>query len=65
MAKKNNQFVSYWSKQVPYGTLVHLAVGAGVGLLAYPYLQANGLAGIIGWTLVLLGVLGHLYALVA
>ncbi len=64
MAKKSNQFESYWGKKVPYGSLVHIALGVGVGLLLYPYMTAN-LGNVVGWTLLLLGVLGHLYALVA
>lgn len=66
MAKKNgNKFLEYWSKHAHYTALVHTATGIGLGLLLYPYLSSNGTANLIGWALVLLGILGHLYALVA
>jgi hypothetical protein len=67
MAKtvKQNQFMHYWGKQAHYTTIVHTAVGVGIGLLLYQTMAVNGTAEIVGWTLVLLGVLGHLYALVA
>lgn len=67
MAKKNSSggLFHYWSKQAHYTSLVHAALGVGLGLLVYPYLAASGTANIIGWVLVLLAVLSHLYALVA
>ena len=66
MAKKSgNQFMGYWGKQAHYTALVHAATGIGLGLLVQPYLADQGVASIIGWVLVLLGVLGHLYGMVA
>lgn len=67
MAKsaKQNKFMAYWGKHAHYTSIVHTAVGIGIGLLLYHQFAANGTAEIVGWVLVLLGVLGHLYALVA
>jgi uncharacterized membrane protein HdeD (DUF308 family) len=66
MAKSKSPNLShYWGKQVHYAFLVHASIGAGVGLLVYPYLSSSGVANVFGWVLVLLGILGHLYALVA
>ena len=66
MAKKNNnKFMIYWGKHAHYTSFVHTALGVGVGLLAQPYLVASNLSEVVGWVLVLLGVLGHLYAMVA
>jgi len=60
-----NQFMSYWGKQAHYAAFVNAAAGIGLGLLLQPYLAERGTAGLVGWCLLLLGVLGHLYALVA
>lgn len=68
MAKKVNSsggFLHYWGKQAHYTSLVHTALGVGIGLLVSPYLAASGIAHVIGWVLVLLVVLSHLYALVS
>ncbi len=61
MAKKDN-FMVYWGKNSTYNAFLHAAVGVGLGLLAFPYLSGSGYASVAGWVLVLLGVLGHLYA---
>lgn len=65
-AKKKNsldKLSQYWSKHPHYTSLVHTGLGVGLGLLIQPLWQGDSTP--IGWALVALGVLGHLYALVA
>lgn len=60
--------MQYWGKQAHYTAFVHAAIGVGAGLLLQPYLAQGdnpATGNIVGWCLLLLGVLGHLYAMVA
>ncbi len=61
----NQGFMGYWGKQAHYTAFVNAAMGVGLGLLVQPYLVDGGTASLVGWCLLLLGVLGHLYGLVA
>ncbi len=60
-----NKFMAYWGKNAHYTAFVHTATGIGIGLLVQPFLAERGTSGLVGWSLILLGLLGHLYGMVA
>lgn len=57
------RFLTYWREHPNYTALVHTALGLGLGILAQGYVEA-GYVNSVGYILVLLGVVGHFYALV-
>ncbi len=70
MASKSRQnstrakFMEYWQTHPNYTAAVHTMLGVGLGILAQTYVQA-GYVNSIGWLLVFLGVVGHLYPFLA
>lgn len=58
-----HRFLTYWREHPNYTALVHTALGLGLGILAQGYVEA-GYVNSVGYVLVLLGVVGHFYALV-
>ena len=67
MTKKNKsreKFLKYWESHPDYTAMVHTVLGVGLGLLAQTFV-VDGYTNMLGWLLVLIGVIGHLYPLVA
>ncbi len=69
MAKKiansyRTKFLKYWQTHPNYTAFVHTTLGIGLGVLVQTFVEA-GYTNLIGWTLVLLGVFGHMYPFVA
>jgi hypothetical protein len=67
MAKKNNSrdyFLKFWAEHPNYTALVHTILGIGLGLLAQTFI-VSGYTNMLGWLLVFIGVIGHLYPFVA
>ena len=58
-----DSFLEYWKTHPNYTAFVHTTLGIGLGILAQTYVQA-GYTNLIGWTLVLVSVIGHLYPFV-
>lgn len=67
MAKKNNQresFLKFWAEHPNYTAVLHTVLGIGLGLLAQTFI-VDGYTNMLGWLLVFIGVVGHLYPFVA
>jgi len=68
MAKKKSgsrdYFLRFWAEHANYTALVHTTLGIGLGLLAQTFI-VSGYTNMIGWLLVFIGVIGHLYPFVA
>jgi len=67
MAKKNSSrdnFLKYWAEHPNYTAMVHTILGLGLGLLAHTFV-VGGYTNMLGWLLVFVGVVGHLYPFVA
>ena len=65
-SKKNGSavFMEFWGKHPNYTAVVHTVLGIGLGLLGQTFVK-EGYTDTLGWLLVFLGVIGHLYPLVA
>jgi hypothetical protein len=61
--KLRAKFLQYWDDHPNYTAFVHVTLGIGLGVLAQTYV-GDGYVNALGWTLVLVGVIGHLYPLV-
>lgn len=57
-------FLKFWGQHPNYTAFVHTMLGIGLGLLAQTFL-ADGYVNTVGWTLVFLGMIGHMYPLVS
>ncbi len=57
------KFMEYWHTHPNYTAFVHTTLGIGLGLLGQTFIK-DGYVDAVGWTLVLLGVIGHMYPLV-
>lgn len=57
-------FLRYWAQHPNYTAFVHTILGLGLGLLAQTFL-ADGYVNMMGWMLVFIGVVGHMYPLVS
>lgn len=57
------KFLKYWQDHPNYTAFVHTTLGVGLGILAQTYFD-QGIVNTVGWTLVLIGVLGHFYPIV-
>jgi len=67
MTKKNksrDNFLKYWGTHPDYTAMVHTVLGVGLGLLAQTFV-VDGYTNMLGWLLVLIGVIGHLYPFLA
>jgi len=70
VASKNKQnqtrvkFMAYWMNHPNYSAAVHTMLGVGLGMLAQTYVEV-GYVNSVGWLLVFLGVVGHLYPFLA
>lgn len=66
MAKKTGpfrtKFLGFWREHPNYTAGVHVILGIGLGILYSTYSQA-GYVDTVGWVMVLVGVLGHFYAM--
>lgn len=59
-----SKYMKFWEQNPNYTALVHVVLGIGLGVLGQTYVVA-GYTNMLGWFLVFLGVVGHLYPLVA
>lgn len=57
-------FLRYWGQHPNYTAFVHTILGIGLGLLAQTFL-ADGYVNMMGWMLVFIGVVGHMYPFVS
>jgi hypothetical protein len=67
MAKKTSSrtnFLKFWADHPNYTALVHTVLGVGLGLLAQTFI-VDGYTNMLGWVLVFLGVIGHMYPFAA
>jgi len=67
MAKKDasrEAFLRFWAQHPNYTAIVHTVLGIGLGLLAQTWI-VSGYTNMLGWLLVFMGVVGHLYPFVA
>lgn len=67
MAKKGNSrtsFLKFWGDHPNYTAVVHTMLGIGLGLLAQTFI-VDGYTNMLGWLLVFVGVIGHMYPFVA
>lgn len=62
-SKKVSKISAYWAKHPQYTALVHVAVGVGLGMLIYSYNPGVDFSTWM-WSLLILGLLGHVYAFV-
>ena len=56
------KYLYFWETHPNYTALVHVVLGLGLGLLTQGYLE-TGYVNTLGWLLVFVGMLGHLYPL--
>lgn len=56
--------MKYWELHPNYTATVHTVLGVGFGLLAQTFV-VDGYTNMLGWLLVLIAVIGHLYPFVA
>jgi hypothetical protein len=65
-SKKNSraEFMRFWAEHPNYTAFVHVTLGIGLGLLAQTFL-AEGYVNMVGWFLVFVGVVCHLYPFAA
>lgn len=57
------KYLAFWQTHPNYTALVHTFLGIGLGMLAQTWVEA-GYINALGWSLVLIGVIGHLYPVV-
>ena len=57
------KYLAFWQSHPNYTALVHTLLGLGLGMLTQTWLDA-GYINAVGWSLVLVGVVGHLYPVV-
>lgn len=62
--KSRDNFLKYWEAHPNYTAMVHTVLGVGLGLLAQTFV-VDGYTNMLGWLLVFIGVIGHLYPFVA
>jgi hypothetical protein len=63
--KKNSsaEFMKFWSEHPNYSAFVHITLGLGLGLLGESFLS-GGYVNTVGWFLVFVAVICHVYPLV-
>lgn len=59
---RRKRYLFYWGAHPNFSALVHTALGMGLGVLAQGYVEA-GYINSVGYLLVLLGLLAHLYVM--
>ena len=57
------KYLAFWEGHPNYTALIHTILGVGLGMLTVTWVDA-GYINALGWSLVLLGVVGHLYPVV-
>jgi len=57
------KYLAFWQAHPNYTALIHTLLGIGLGMLAQTWVEA-GYINALGWSLVLIGVIGHLYPVV-
>lgn len=59
-----SEFMKFWAGHPNYTAFVHVTLGIGLGLLSQTFI-AEGYVNMVGWFLVFIGVVCHLYPFVA
>jgi len=57
------KYLAFWHSHPNYTALVHTILGVGLGMLTVTWVDA-GYINALGWSLVLIGVVGHMYPVV-
>ena len=57
------EFMKFWSEHPNFSAFVHITLGIGLGLLGETYIN-GGYVNSVGWFLVFVAVICHIYPLV-